>query len=88
MKQQSYLKIDICEQLQKKLDRLLIRGEEVIKTIEAGEESGRKLYDRGKNLYYVHHRFKNITVWVVYAMADDTISVRDVYSHRVDIREG
>lgn len=88
VKQQSYLKIDICEQLQKKLDRLLIRGEEVIKTIEAGEESGRKLYDRGKNLYYVHHRFKNITVWVVYAMADDTISVRDVYSHRVDIREG
>ena len=87
MEYQPKIPIMITEEIQNKMDRLLVLDEEVYETIETAEESGVKVYDRENDQFYAHKMIGNITVWVVYSMEHDLITVRDVYRHRIRIKE-
>jgi len=69
------------------MTRLLILEEEVIRTVEACEESGRTFCDETTDLFYAHYEFENMTVWAVYRREQDQIEIADVYSHRVRVKE-
>lgn len=79
--------IDIPEEVQQKMNRLMILDDEVFATISNSEASGYRIYDPGSGTYTGHLRIGIITYWVVYQKTGDRIQVRNVYSHRVEIVE-
>lgn len=80
-------KIEFAPEMLKKLSELLILEEEVAKTIEHCEKTGKKLYNPEKDAYIGHLQIGIITYWVEYQSKDDRFILRNAYSHRMSILE-
>jgi len=66
-------------------DRIL--EEDVHRTIEYCETSGKAVYDSSRDLYIGHLRSGTITYWVEYAKTGGRYVLASAYSHRVEIIE-
>ncbi len=60
------------------------QAEEVIRN---AEQTSEKVYDEKQSLWHAHMRIGNITLWVSYVTDDGYIEIRDIYMHRMEIRE-
>ncbi|MBR0482325.1 MAG: hypothetical protein IJJ48_07635, partial [Firmicutes bacterium] len=56
--------------------------------VEYAEESNEKVFDESAGIYHAHKRIGNITLWVSYVKTDAKIEIKEVYTHRMDIKEG
>ncbi len=87
MEKREYEKICLLlsEEVQKKMDDLLILAEDVQKVIAAAEKSRRRL--RRGDGFLAHLQIGIITYWVEYVPEGDGYRVRNVYCHRLQIQE-
>ncbi len=82
------IKLLISDELMEKLQNELLTEQEILKAIQACEESGSKLSYAGSDIFIGHMRSGAITIWVEYRIADDGYELRNAYYHRMDITEG
>lgn len=82
------MKILIPEELAGKMERELILPDQIEDIIREAEASGTKLYDERSKTFIAHSKFGSVTVWAVYSYnCEGSILVRNVYMHRMQIRE-
>ena len=80
------MEILISEELIRRMDRELILREQVNEIICEAEETGCKVYDEDDNVFISHKRFGAVTIWTVYSRSGDTVTVENVYLHRMTVR--
>ena len=86
-KTEDSMEILISEELIRRMDRELILREQISDLITEAEDSGNKLYDEDDNVFIAHKRSGAVTIWAVYSREADSVTVENVYLHRMDIRE-
>ncbi|AWW28148.1 pyridine nucleotide-disulfide oxidoreductase/dicluster-binding protein [Acetobacterium sp. KB-1] len=81
------IKVFIAPEVYDKMDRNFILMEDVQRTIEYCESTGKKIMDMSAGNFVGHHQDGNITFWVMYKPERDGIRLETVYSHRLIIEE-
>ncbi len=82
------IKVFIAPEVYNKMDRSFILKEDVQRTIEYCESTGKKIMDMSTGNFIGHLQEGNITFWVIYKPEKDGFRLETVYSHRLVIEEG
>lgn len=81
------IKVFITPIVYEKMDRNFILMEDVQRTIEYCESTGKKIMDMSTGNFIGHHQGGNVTFWVMYKPERDGFKLETVYSHRLIIEE-
>jgi Fe-S oxidoreductase len=83
----SKIKLFISPELSAKMDDALILEEEITKTVEFCEQTGRKIIDVKTGNFIGHLMIGIVTLWTEYRAKDDGYELINAYSHRLQILE-
>lgn len=79
-------KLEISDEMHKKMNKLKILEEDVCKVIELGETKNRRVYNQNEGTYICYRVLGDITFWVEYRLKDGKHEIVDVYTHRMKIK--
>ena len=79
--------LEISAELSAKLSANWIIEDDIVKTIERCEQSGRKILNQETGRFHGHHVIGYTTYWVEYEKDGDSYTLINAYSHRMKIRE-
>ena len=74
--------------MKEKISDEMMLEEEILKTVEYCESSGRKLRNKETGHFIGHHVIGCTTFWVEYERLAEEIRIHKAYSHRMTIEEG
>ena len=83
-----YSALIISDALRERMHKHFIVADDLLKSIQTAEESGRVLYDPSTKNRVAHLRVGERTYWTVYSKDDnDVYELKSTYSHRLNIEE-
>lgn len=84
---QSYeeFRLKIAPDVQEILDRRLILTEDIQRVIEYAQHTGRKLVNPQTGHYLAYFKPTSVTYWVEYLPEEDSFTIFNAYSHRMEV---
>lgn len=84
-KEKSDVKVDISDELKKKLSRQRILEEEIINVIDFCETHNRTVHNTAADTYTGYRQIGHMTYWAEYRKSEQKITLVNAYSHRMEI---